>query len=394
MKITKVTTIDKKMMKKLLVILAFAGVSTVGMAQNENQEQKYSVETNSFWSNWFVQANLGYDVFYSNQEKGKGFSKSPFKSFRSNFAPTIAVGKWFTPGIGLRTKLGGVWGRTVNSEIASKNKMNYFQIQEQVLFNLSNLICGYQENRLWNAIPYAGVGLLRNYSDNENCHTGTIGLLNTFRLNSKWALNLDLSYCISDDDFDGEQKGHKNYLTSPANGDRFIAVEVGVTYNLGKNKFKKTRNYDDIIAMQESQINDLKAQLAAAAKAETASQSDVTLNQEPKTVVVEKVVEKVLPVQIFFDFNKAESTPEKGMLALKALVENSKDKSFKVTGYADSKTGKSNYNQKISEKRANYVVNEMVKMGVDRNKIEVAAGGGVETWAPESSNRCVVVEVK
>ena len=69
-----VKTIDKEMMKKLLVILAFAGVSTVGMAQNENQEQKYSVETNSFWSNWFVQANLGYDVFYSNQEKGKGFS--------------------------------------------------------------------------------------------------------------------------------------------------------------------------------------------------------------------------------------------------------------------------------------------------------------------------------
>ena len=83
-------------MKKLLIMLAFAGVSVAGMAQeNESAapELKHSVATNSFWSNWFVQANLAGSAFYSNQEMGYGFSKSPFKGFRNNLGFSVAVGK-------------------------------------------------------------------------------------------------------------------------------------------------------------------------------------------------------------------------------------------------------------------------------------------------------------
>lgn len=373
-------------------MVALAGISVTGMAQSSEIALKSKVETNSFWSNWFVQANLGYDAFYSNQEKGKGFSKSPFKSFRSNIAPTVAVGKWFTPGIGLRTKLGGVWGRTINSEKASDNKMNYFHVQEQVMFNLSNMLCGYDEARLWNAIPYAGVGLLRNYSDNENCHTGTIGLLNTFRLNDRWALNLDLSFNISDDDFDGEQKSHKNYLTTPANGDRFFGVEVGVTFNLGKTKWKRPIEADPLI----SEISRLNDELVKAAK-QNELQATQTASQpapEPEVRYVEKVVEKVIPVKVYFDLNQTKKASAKELQLVKTLVTNFKDKSFKVTGYADSKTGTDAINQKLSLQRAEYVASEMVKMGVSKDNIEVGAGGGVSNWEPFDSNRCVVVEVK
>lgn len=45
-------------MKKLLMVLAFAGVSVASMAQDAVPTEKYSVSTNSFWSNWFVQANV------------------------------------------------------------------------------------------------------------------------------------------------------------------------------------------------------------------------------------------------------------------------------------------------------------------------------------------------
>ena len=45
----------KLVMKKLLIVLALAGVSTASMAQDSDPVQKYSVATNSFWNNWFIQ---------------------------------------------------------------------------------------------------------------------------------------------------------------------------------------------------------------------------------------------------------------------------------------------------------------------------------------------------
>ena len=40
-----------------------------------------------------------------------------------------------------------------------------------------------------------------------------------------------------------------------------------------------------------------------------------------------------------------------------------------MTGYADSATGSVAYNQKLSERRATVVANELVKMGIENNKI-------------------------
>ena len=97
-------------MKKLLAVLALASVTMGSMAQDAATTEKYSVATNSFWSNWFVQANVAGSAFWGNQEEGNGFSKSPLKGFRNNLGFSVAVGKWFTPGLGLRTKFNGVWG--------------------------------------------------------------------------------------------------------------------------------------------------------------------------------------------------------------------------------------------------------------------------------------------
>ena len=98
-------------MKKLLIVLAFASVSVASFAQEPTE--KYSVATNSFWSNWFVQVGAQWNAFYSGEEHGSGLSTAPWKSFRSNPQVGIAVGKWFTPGIGLRLKADGIWGKTV-----------------------------------------------------------------------------------------------------------------------------------------------------------------------------------------------------------------------------------------------------------------------------------------
>ena len=130
-------------MKKLLILLAFAGISAIASAQDSYTEEKHRVVTNKFWHNWFIQGNVSWNAWYGNHEDGRGWSKNPFKDFRSSPAISLAIGKWFTPGLGLRTKLSGIWGKAVFSEDAGTNENKYWILNEQAMLNLSNLICGY-----------------------------------------------------------------------------------------------------------------------------------------------------------------------------------------------------------------------------------------------------------
>ena len=383
-------------MKKFLMVLAFASVSVAGMAQSETPELKYSVATNSFWSNWFVQANVAYMAFYSDQEKGRGLSKSPFKDFRGNVSPSIAIGKWFTPGFGLRTKATGIWGRSIISDDASTNAMKFMNIQEQAMFNLSNMLCGYSDTRVWNFIPYAGVGFIRNFDENVNGHGGSLGVLNTFKLSRKLALNLDLSFNISDDDIEGVNAGHAVYGKSLSAADRYFAAEVGLTFNLGKATWNKTPDVDAIKALHQSQIDALNAQLADA-NAENDRLNNLIKNHkcpEGKTVTVKEVA--AAPVSVFFNLGRSNIASRKDLQNVSELAEMAKANNSKlvVTGYADSKTGSAGFNQTLSEKRANTVADELVKMGVSRDNIEVVAKGGVDTLTPISYNRRATVEIK
>ena len=165
-------------MKKLFIALIFACVSVTGMAQNADITEKYSVATNSFWSNWFIQAGVTWDAWYGNYEDGMGLSKSPFKKFRSNPGISIGIGKWFTPGLGLRTKVQGIWGKSVWDGDDNGNLNRYWMVNEQVLFNLSNLFCGYNEDRVWNFIPFFGAGLTRSCTYNRYAMGLSVGILN------------------------------------------------------------------------------------------------------------------------------------------------------------------------------------------------------------------------
>ena len=70
-------------MKKIVMMLALASFSVAGMAQSETPTEKYSVSTNSFWSNWFIQGNVTWSAFYATDPAGKhnGVLSAPFHKF-------------------------------------------------------------------------------------------------------------------------------------------------------------------------------------------------------------------------------------------------------------------------------------------------------------------------
>ena len=383
---------NKKVMKKLLIALAFAGFSMSSMAQEADPTLKYSVATNSFWSNWFIQVGVDWNAWYSNEEHGLGLARSPFKDFRSNPGASIAIGKWFTPGIGLRTKLSGIWGKAVTDDNNDGNCNKYWTLNEHVLFNLSNMLCGYNPNRVWNFIPFAGAGLTRSMSYNTYAMNYSIGILNTFRVSKHVGINLELGWDRMEDDGDG---------IAVANGDRGwdshdnkLYAEVGLTFNLGKASWDKTPDVDAIKALSQAQIDALNAQLNDA-NAENARLKKLLAEkkEEPAKGVKEFANS---PVSVFFNINKYKIASRKDLVNVKEMAKYAQenDANILVTGYADSATGKPAYNQKLSEKRANTVADEIVKMGVSRDKITTEAKGGVNDLSPISYNRRATVQIK
>jgi outer membrane protein OmpA-like peptidoglycan-associated protein len=391
-------------MKKLFLMLAIAGMSVASMAQDADPTEKYSVATNSFWSNWFVSADVAYGAFYSNEEQGMSpkLSKSPFKGFRNNIGASVAIGKWFTPGFGLRTKATGIWGRNVQSDNKKTNAVKFWNISEQAMFNLSNMFCGYSDTRVWNFIPYAGAGVLRNMSHNYYAMTVSAGIVNTWKLSKHFLLNLDLGYTFAPD-YDAFRPANgavaANYGDGMKNCDRFFTAEIGLTYNLGKTGWNKTPDVEAIKALSQGQIDALNAQLSDA-QAENARLKNMLANQpKPTAATVQTVTEtKVVaaPVSVFFNIGQSKFASQRELQNVSALTKIAKENNSKilVTGYADSSTGSAKYNQKLSQKRADAVVAELVKMGIKRENIEVKAAGGVDTLTPPLNNRRATIEIK
>jgi len=377
-------------MKKILMALAFVGVSMASMAQEADPVLKYSVATNSFWSNWFIQVGADWNAFYVDEEHGKGNSHSPFKSQRAGIGASLAVGKWFTPGLGLRTKLQGWKGKEIIGE------SNYWVLNEQVLFNLSNLFCGYSETRVWNVIPFAGWGVARYCDGASYAMNFSLGLQSSWRLSKHVNLYLEGGWNMMENDFDGVAGGGgKKGWDSHDNN---LYAELGLTFNLGSATWNKVPDVDAIKQLSQAQIDALQAQLNDA-NAENA-RLKALLAQKPKEAPAPapEVVKEYggAPVSVFFDINKSQVSSKKDLVNVEDLAKYAKDNnaSLLVKGYADSKTGTAAYNQKLSEKRAESVANELVKMGVSRDNIEVKGMGGVKDLSPISYNRRATVEVK
>ncbi|MBC3373931.1 OmpA family protein [Pseudomonas sp. SWRI92] len=96
--------------------------------------------------------------------------------------------------------------------------------------------------------------------------------------------------------------------------------------------------------------------------------------EEPVVVTEETIVVR----DVHFEFNKATLTPtDKEVLSTIAtrLKQETSTAQLRVTGHTDS-VGSDAYNQKLSEKRANSVVQYLVESGVPRASFVTVSGAG------------------
>ena len=271
-------------------------------------------------------------------------------------------------------------------------------VHEDVMFNLSNMFCGYNEKRVWNFIPYVGIGVSTKWNEGKNADIYyTAGLLNNFRVSKHVQIFADLSVGATEGSLDGAANDNwSSYKkTKMKHWDKDLRLDVGVTYNLGKCTWDKVPDVDALMAMNKEQMDALNQSLKEQ-QDENARLRDMLANA--KNQVVEKGSKEYVGTtsSVFFNINSAKVASRKDLVNVKEVAEYAKANNAKivVTGYADSKTGSAEYNQKLSEKRAETVANELVKMGVNRDNIITEAKGGVMNLSPFSYNRRATVKIQ
>lgn len=368
-------------MRKLFIAAVLMAASTPIFAQSDIEEtveystDKYKVETNSFWSNWFIQAGAGASVYFGDADSELKFGK------RISPSVDVAIGKWFTPGIGVRAAYNGVAykGATKNGAFSTgellensslyKQKMNYFNIHADVMFNLSNIFCGYNEKRVWNISPYVGMGALHAYKHGKSTEmSANFGLYNSFRLCKALDLFLDLRGVVTSDGFDNEIAGCR--------GEGSFSASLGLTYKLKKRDWDRSKT---VTRVDNGAINALRAQVNDMNAENERLQKELEEANARKVAPVKKVVTSNL---IVFPIGKSELSSE-GRANLSMMAEQIKEGDastvYTVTGYADAGTGSKKVNERLSKERAEAVYKCLVEdYGVSESQLKLDYKGGVD----------------
>ncbi len=390
-------------MRKLIllsVVMCLGIFSSYAQSETKNdvESKKGPYLTNCFFDNWFISIGGGAQVYIG--------EKDWYGPFGKRMAPALdlSVGKWITPSVGVRLQYSGLQAKGWNygesaytKDVYEKGfyneKYNVLNLHADFLWNASNAISGYKEERFWDVIPYAGFGWARTWGNgnHDNEIATTVGILNNLRLSSAFDVNLEGKLMIVNTRFNQVVRGSKF--------EGMASLTVGITYNFPTRGFKRASD----IAVKEvdntqyvATISDLKGQLERAHKAKAEYEEQLKAEKSKAPVVVEKAYPVLTNMAVFF--GKGQSVvSEKDKVNLKYIAEaikNTPDVKYVVFASSDKGTGSAAVNQKLSEKRAQAVYDVLTKeygVNADQLKIE-AVGENTQMFEGAQLNRVVVIK--
>ena len=405
-----------KGIKILLGALAAAGLLfsvSANAQENANRDADGNVvrgpyETNGIWDNTFVGAALGINSGFNT---GNGGAVNYF--ICPGPAIDLYAGKWFTPAVGARV---GYYG--LMNQGFSDFQTNF---SADLLWDATTTFDGYKETRVWSWIPYGRTGI-NIYGGNPGWALGA-GLLVKWHpdwLGERWNINFDgRGILVADRDMKASDKAtgwNDTRSAAPAQISVPLALTVGVSYHFNKTGFDRHSSItptiipipftlEDYNALEEK-VKELEKENAelkdkiAALEEENAKYRDLAngqnyVYQDGEFVATDSA--KGAPVALYFDCGKAVLS-ERELAHLEYFAQSVLDENSKVTvtGSADKQTGTARINQKLSEQRADYVKNILVKKyGLSADNIEtVAEGDKNNVFDTPAKNRCAIITVK
>ena len=375
-------------MKLNKVILS--GVVALSCVSASAQEADKTV--NVFTPHWYAQAQIGGQ--YTLGEIGFGKLLSPNVQ--------VGVGYNFNQVVGARLTL-NTWQSKAGQNVAGnvyKWKWNYVAPMVDATFNLTNLFCEYNPDRLVEVGVFGGIGaniawgndeaadaqkaILAGAGKNladvqaplENLWDGTktrfvarVGANVDFRVSDRVKLGVELSANTLSDKYNSKKAG---------NPDWYFNALVGVKVALGETHTTKVIPAPKPVEKIIERIIEKPAPAPA-----------------PK--VESKVVEENFRRDIFFPIgntNIAKSQSTKIAEIVEYMKENP-DAKITLTGYADKGTGSAAFNDKIAARRALTVYNTLAAKGVAKSRmIKESKGCRVQPFEENDMNRVTICIAK
>ena len=336
--------------------------------------------------------------------------------------PNLAFGKWISPYYANRVHFYG-WGvpgfesvpNTIAKDAALKQYTNYFAAaQYEFMFDVVNYFAVYNPKRVFHFIPFVGVGVgcklqtsegkifdntdaLDEFTKNDFSGAINAGLIFKFRLGRRVDLNLEAQVMAMKNNFAGSTSstqmdvlGKSVPVSAKASADLLAMLTAGFSFNLG------TPEFTEVVPMDWAMVNDLNSQISdlRAQNAEL-SKRPVSCPECPEVAPEAQVVTKTILNNIVYFRIGSAKVDQNQLINIYNTAEYAKNNNEKiyVTGYADEKTGSANWNQRLSELRANAVKDILVKQyGVDESRIVVDSKGCTEQpFERNEWNRVVIM---
>ena len=380
--------------------ILLSGVVAMGCISASAQEADKTV--NVFNPHWYVQAQIGGQ--YTLGEIGFGKLLSPNAQ--------LGVGYNFNKVVGARLSF-NAWqskaGQKVISDGATttyKWKWNYIAPMVDATFNLTNLFCEYNPNRLVEVGVFGGIGAniawgndeakdakeailatpgsknLEGYDKTamplENLWTGSktrfvarVGANVDFRVSDRVKLGVELSANTLSDKYNSKKAG---------NPDWYFNALVGVKVALGETHTTKVIPAPKPVEKIIERIIEKPAPAPA-----------------PKTETKQEAVEENFRRDIFFPIgnsNIAKSQTTK-IAEIVTFMKENPDAKITLTGYADKGTGSAAFNDKIAARRAQTVYNTLAAKGVAKSRmIKKSMGSRVQPFEENDMNRVTICIAK
>ena len=376
-------------MKKLFLMLAAGFMAVSANAQNT------AITANKAGDNWYIGANAGVTTTLTKQTPDGGF----FKALAPTFG--VRVGKNLTTVFGLALDADMYFKSNEKWYAGSKTFIEDINVSLLGTFNMSNLFAGYKgEPRPFEVIALYGFGWEHdfNHLPKTNAVTSKVALDFAFNLgaNKAWqlyiepSLNYNLKTWLGGMDesaiaaviADINDPGFK-YDVNRA----FFSLKAGVNYKFGNSN--GTHNFAIAQLRDQAEIDGLNAKINELRADNNAKDGQLSAKDQqiadlqkkladcearPQTAAVVEKTENVLQPHVIFRQGKSTIDPAQyaSIEMVAKYMKNHKDAKVKVQGYA-SPEGKAEFNQKLSEKRAEVVKNALVKrykIAADRITVE------------------------
>lgn len=375
--------------KILIVASMLFGIGTTMLAQStytDKANNEYQFKKHAFLNlQGGAQYTLGeakFDKLLSpNVQLGLGYQFSPVFALRLQANGWQSKGGWN----------GYELARTGNPYTADY-KFNYVAPGLDLMFNLSNLFCGWNPNRVFNVTAFLGGGANIAWKNDEvNAIAKTLKNLDNYQLQNLWdgtkvqpygRGGVELAFRLSDA-VSFLVEGNANILSDKYNSkkadnpDWYFNALAGFRINLGKT-YKKV----EAPAPEPAPVQEYVEPTPAPAPA-----------PEVKEEVVEKKVEPFRR-DVFFLINSAKiRNSEAGKIQeMVDFLNANPGKKVSVTGYADAGTGNNRINDRLARLRAQIVVKtlkEKYNIPADRI-ISDSKGSRVQPFAVNNKNRVTI----